>query len=167
MTGGDRIERIANMEIGTHSALHRRLEASDGETKSNGERINETLAITKDPNGGKEGRASRKIGNCLAVRDIYISDIELLEEGADAFGHIERDGGSESVGYYTHPDGWIAVVTLAILGGYNKRDIIVAENFIIGVVSPTLSNVNHPVLLIEPCKSNKVNTGEPDRLCIE
>jgi len=169
MTDGDGIERVANVEVGTHSALHRRLETGDGETESNRDGVDEIFAMVDDTNWSEEGWANRGLGDCLAVRDIYISDIEPVEEGTDAFGRFECSGSGESVGCYAYPDGRVAVVTVTVLDRLDRWDRVVAELlFITVVLSLVLVYLDLPILLlVEPGESNKVDTGGLDLLVVE
>lgn len=169
MADGDGIELVLNAEVGTHSTLHRRLETGDGETESNGDRVDELPVMVDDANWSKEGWANQGLGDCLAVRDIYISDIEPVEEGTDAFGRVERSGSSESIGCYAHPDGRVAVVTVTVLDRLDRWGSVIVEHFFIAVVlSLVLVNLDLPVLpLVQPGESNKVDTGGLDLLVIE
>ena len=91
MTGSNCIECLADVEVGSHSALHLCLEAGDRETESDGDRIDEISAdVDNSINGSEEDRASRELGNCLAVCDIYLSDVEPVKEGTDAFSCLDR-----------------------------------------------------------------------------
>lgn len=169
MTDGDGIERVANVEVGTHSTLHRRLETGNGETESNGDGVDELPAMVDDTNWSEEGWANRGLGDCLTVRDIYISDIEPVEEGTDAFGRVECSGSGESVGCYAHPDGWVAEVTVTVLDRLDRWDRVVVVLFFIAVaLSLVLVNLNLPVLLlVEPGESNKVDTGNLDLFVVK
>lgn len=168
MTYGDGIERVANVEVWTHGALHCRLETGDGETESNRDGVDEIFAIIDDTNWSEEGWASRGLGDCLAVRDIYISGIELVEEGTDVFGRFECSGSGESVGCYAYPDGWVAVATVTVLDRLDRCDRVVVEVFITVVLSLVLAYLYLPVfLLFEPGESNKINTGGLDLLVVK
>lgn len=169
MTDGDGIERVVNMEEWSHSALHCRLETGDGETESNRDGVDEIFAMIDDTNWSEEGWANRGLGDCLAVRDIYISDIEPVEEGTDAFGGVECSVSGESVGCYTNPDGRVTVVTVTVLDRLDRWDRVVVEVFFITVVlALVLVYLDLPVLLLfEPGESNKVDTGDLDLLVVE
>ena len=73
-------------------------------TESNGDGVDELPA---DTNWSEEGAwANREVRECLAIRDVYISDTKPIEEGTDSFCRVERSGSSECVsGCYAYPDG--------------------------------------------------------------
>lgn len=171
MTDGDGIERVANVEVWSHCALHCRLETGDGEAESDRDGVDEIFAMVNETNWSEEGWANRGLRDCLAVRDIYISDIEPVEEGTDALGGIECSVSGESVGCYAYPDGRVAVVTVAVLDRLDRWDRVVVEVFFTTVVLSLVLvhlNLNLPVLLLfEPGESNKVDACGLDLLLVE
>lgn len=152
------------MEVGTHSALHRRLATGYGETEGNRHGVDEFLAIIDDTNWSEECWANRGLRDSLAERNIYDADIELIEIGTDVFGRFECSGSGENVGCYAHPDGWVAVVTFTVLDRLDRWDRVVVELVFVRIIFVYLDLT---ILLVEPRESNIVDSGDHDLLRVE
>ena len=109
----------------------------------------------------------RGLGDCLAICDVDFGDIETVKEGANIFGYVERSGSGESTGRYTHPDGGVGGVTVAVFDRHDGSHGVIVEIFFIAIVVLVLALDLLVLLLVEPGESNKVDTCGFDILCVE
>ena len=168
MTDGDGKEPVAGVEVRSHSTLHRGLQARDRKTERDGDIVDDLLERLAVFNGREENWpvTGRGLGDCFAICDVDFGDIETVEVGANIFGYVERSGSGESTGHYTHPDGRIGGVTVAVFDRHDGSHGVVVEIFFIVVVVLVLLDLL-VLLLVEPGESNKVDTCGFDTLCVE
>jgi hypothetical protein len=99
VTGGNGVELVANVEVGTKRALHGSLTTSDEKTERNGDIVDNILESVIVFNGrGKGWPMTEQLADRFMIGDVDVLDLELVEVGTDVCGLFARKGTAESVG---------------------------------------------------------------------
>lgn len=88
MTNRDGIELVADVEVGTKSALHSGLTTSNGKTEGNRDVVDDILKSVIVFNRGGKGwtMTGQGLVDRLTVSDVDVLDLERVEEGTDVLG---------------------------------------------------------------------------------
>jgi len=112
VTSSDRVEFVANAEVGTKCALHDSPTTSNGKTEGSGDIVDHIHESVTSLSRREKGwsMTGQELGGRLAIGNVDIPDLEFVEEGTDVFGRLVRNGTSESIGQDTDPDGRVSVI---------------------------------------------------------
>ena len=135
--------------------MHCRLAATDGETKSSGDVVDELLEVITSLGGSVEcwSIADHGQGDGLAEGNVDVGDVESVEEGTDLLVELEGASAIQSVRQDADPDGGISVVPLTVLNGLDGWDGGVRSvNISVVDIAPLVLLVGHN-LLFRPTRS--------------
>lgn len=105
MACGDAIEIIADSELKPEGPLHvESLEAGDRQAKGGGDPVGDVLERTEIVERRQQWTISEKLGGRLAIRDIDIVNVVVLEELEDSLSRIECCVARGSVGQDSDPN---------------------------------------------------------------
>lgn len=174
MTCGDSVKLVAMLEVRSKSPLHCRLAATDGETKSSGDVVDELLEVITSLGGSVEcwSIADHGQGDGLAEGNVDVGDVESVEEGTDLLVELEGASAIQSVRQDADPDGGISVVPLTVLNGLmeayaasiSPSSTSLSSSFSSATIS-SFVRLDLPVFeLVKPGKADKVDGRDADAL---
>jgi hypothetical protein len=99
VTGGNGVELVANVEVGTKCALHGSLTTCDGKTERNRDIVDRILESVIVFNGREKGwLMTEQLADRFTIGDVGVLDLKFVEVGTDVSGLFARKGTAESVG---------------------------------------------------------------------